>query len=355
MHDSLLTRATLLLGLLSLAACGPLGLDHDSAKSDSKQASDSTVAAVIEGQPITLDEVHEHMKDEFLKQFLKQPKSRQYEMQETAIRDMVQQHIIDAEASKRGISSDELVEEITSSAPTPTAQDVQAWFSQNQSKLRGAHLEDIAPQIEELLASQNQERAWSEFLDPKLAALDWKMMLSPPRVDFAPTRLVRGPADAPVTITMFSDYQCPFCVRAEPMLAEVLARYPTQVRLAQHHFPLDSIHPYARPAAEAAMCADEQGRFWEFNDALFARAGKFDKNTFLEIGSQLGLDNDALTACIAERRYKDYVQTDFELGEKVGVTGTPAFFVNGIALKGARDADDMSRYVDSELERIQAN
>jgi protein-disulfide isomerase len=355
MHDSIFARATILVGLIALAGCGPLGLDHDSAKSNSKSDADSTVAVIIEGRSITLDEVHEHMKAEFMKEFLKQPQSRQFEMQENAIRDLVQRHVIEAEAAKRGVSADALVEEITSSAPAPTPEDVQVWFTMNQARLRGAQLEDIAPQIEELLVTENRSRAWNDFITPKLQALDWQMVLAPPRVDLTVTQLVRGPMDAPVTITMFSDYQCPYCVRSEPILAEVLERYPTQVRLVQRHFPLDSIHPFARPAAEAAMCADEQGRFWDFHDAIFARAGKFNQDTFTEIGTELGLDGPALATCISERRYKDFVEADFEEGQAAGVTGTPAFYVNGIALKGARDADDLSRYVDTELKRIEAN
>ena len=150
----------------------------------------------------------------------------------------------------------------------------------------------------------------------------------------------------------FSDYQCPYCIRSEPVLAEVLSRYPEQVRLIHRHFPLDSIHPQARPAAEAAMCADEQGRFWDFHDAIFARGGRIEADSFAEIGRELELDLETLGQCMGERRYRDFVQSDFEAGEAAGVTGTPAFFVNGIALKGARNADEISEIVDAELERL---
>jgi protein-disulfide isomerase len=151
----------------------------------------------------------------------------------------------------------------------------------------------------------------------------------------------------------FSDYQCPYCVRSEPVLAEVLERYPDQVRLVHRHFPLDNIHPFARPAAEASMCADEQGKFWEYHDGIFARRGKLEDGSFAEIGSAVGLDADEFDSCIRERRYKDFVEADFAAGREAGVTGTPSFFLNGIALKGARSVDELSRYVDLELARIQ--
>ena len=103
------------------------------------------------------------------------------------------------------------------------------------------------------------------------------------------------------------------------------------------------------------MCADEQGRFWEYHDAIFARGGRLSPESFDEIGEELDLDRDAFATCVEERRYEDFVQADFEAGQAAGVTGTPAFFVNGIALRGARDADEISRIVEEELARAAAN
>ena len=103
------------------------------------------------------------------------------------------------------------------------------------------------------------------------------------------------------------------------------------------------------------MCADEQGKFWEYHEAIFARAGKLSAESFGEIGSELGLDAEALSTCMSERRYSDFVQKDFDAGRAAGVTGTPAFFVNGLTLKGSRDADQLSEVIDSELARVKVN
>ena len=103
------------------------------------------------------------------------------------------------------------------------------------------------------------------------------------------------------------------------------------------------------------MCADEQGKFWEFHDGIFARNGRLEEGSFVEIGNEIGLDIAALEGSVGERRHQQFVQADFVAGQTAGVTGTPAFFVNGIAMKGARDADEISRVVESELARIQAN
>ncbi len=351
--------AWLLLGT-GLTACGPLALGQPSndemiSTSAAETASDGEVVLVIEGRSITLDELHDHMRDQFLEEFLREPKAQIYESREIAVRDLVQRYVVDGVAAERGTTSEALFEEITGAASEPTLVEITDWYSQNQSRLRGARLEDVTGQIKDLLADEARSRAWADFVGPRIEALDWRMTLEPPRERLAATHLIRGPADAPVTIMTFSDYQCPYCIRSEPVLAEVLSRYPESVRVIHRHFPLDSIHAFARPAAEAAMCADEQGKFWEFHDAIFARKGRLAESSFTEIGAELELDTEALDTCIAERRYAEFVQTDFSAGQRAGVTGTPAFFVNGIPLKGARDADDLSRVVDSELARIQPN
>ncbi len=360
----------LAIGSFCLAGCGLIGPENASGDAAARtrssegaqsegsaagEANDAGVALVLDGRSITFGDLNEYMQDQFLEELLSQPAGQIYELREKAAREMVQRHVIDSAAAERGLSPEALFQQVTADVPEPTVEDVADWYSQNQSRVRGAALEDVAPQIRDMLATERKARAWGDFVHPKVDALDWQLVMEPPRMQLAATRLVRGEADAPVTIMTFSDYQCPYCIRSEPVLAEVLERYPDSVRVIHRHFPLDSIHPFARPAAEAAMCADEQGRFWDYHDAIFARSGRLEEDSFNEIGEKLGLDTNALDSCIDERRYQQFVQDDFLAGQAAGVTGTPAFFVNGIPLKGARDADGLSRVVERELERIQTN
>lgn len=349
----LIRGLALIASLALIAGCGRLGLGQDEDKADAKtHAGDDQVALVLDGRDITVGELNDHMKDQFLEEFLRQPEERQFEMRDAAVRDMVQRHVVDAEAKKKGLTPDALYDEVTAGAPAVKVEDVATWYKENEARLQGAPLEEVAPQIEQMLMQERRQAAWSAFIDPKLAALSWNMVLAPPRKTVETTRLVRGPADAPVTLITFSDYQCPYCIRSETVLSEILAKYPKDVRINHRHFPLDQIHPYARPAAEAAMCADEQGRFWEFHDAIFALSGNIDDKSFAAIGAKLGLDEKALASCISEHRFKDYVQQDASAGEAAGVTGTPAYFVNGIPMKGARDVKDLSRVIDGELARL---
>lgn len=344
--------------------CGVLGLESPGAEETARSAGgddggggggNGEIALVLDGREVTVDELNAHMQEQFLEELLRQPDAEVFEMRQKAAQDLVQRHVVEAAAAEAGVSPEALFEQVTAGAPEASVEDVSEWYTRNQSRLRGARLEDVAPQIKDMLDNEARARAWSEFLGPRMEAVDWRLALEPPRAELEATRLVRGPEDAPITIMAWSDYQCPYCIRSEPVLAEVLSRYPEDVRLVHRHFPLDSIHPQARPAAEAAMCADEQGRFWDFHDAIFEREGRLSPESFAEIGRELDLDSEALAECMAERRYQDFVQADVEAGAAAGVTGTPAFYVNGIALRGARDADEISRIVDAELARGRAN
>jgi protein-disulfide isomerase len=359
--------AIFLAGLLviALAGCGPGQLESleestvdagpgKVATSDGASGTSDVdeVAIMLDGRAITVREVDQHMMTQFMVEFAKQPADKQFSMRETAARDLVQSIVVGAEAKKRGVSPDELREEIASAVSKPTSEEIASWYAANQSRLRGARLEDVSSQIEQLLGDEQKAKAFDEFLKPKLAAMSMKMVLAPPRQALESTRLFRGKADAPVTIIAFSDYQCPYCILAEPVLTEVLSRYPDEVRVVHRHFPLESIHPFARPAAEAAMCADEQGKFWEFHQGIFDLAGKLNEKSLAQIGSDLDLDQDELNQCIEQRRFKDFVDSDFAAGRDAGVTGTPSFFINGVRFTGSRDADAMSRQVDLELARI---
>lgn len=359
-HRPAIFRSALaILLMIAVAGCGPQKLEG--AESDSVEAgplepsTGEEVAIIIDGREITVAEVDEHLKDQFMEEFSRQPDDKQFAMRENAARDLVQSIVIGAESKKRAISADELFEEIANAVPRPTSEEIATWYKENQSRLGGSRLEDVSTQIDQHLTSERRAKALKDFLAPKLEAMSWRMVLSPPRQELASTRLFRGKADAPVTIMTFSDYQCPYCILAEPVLDEVLTRYPEKVRVVHRHFPLESIHPFARPAAEASMCADEQGKFWEFHQAIFNLSGKLAEGSLAKIGSDLGLDVEELSSCIENRRFKDFVDADFAAGRAAGVTGTPAFFINGITFTGSRDADEMSRQVDLELARIEGS
>jgi len=175
------------------------------------------------------------------------------------------------------------------------------------------------------------------------------VLLERPRTQVEAAGPARGPADAPITIIEFSDYQCPFCRRAEPTLKQVLERYEGKVRFVFRHFPLDRIHPLARGASEAAACADQQGKFWEFHDQLFAENAQLDRAGLDTLAGKTGLDPAAFKLCMDERKTQALVEKDVQAGSAAGVSGTPAFFINGIPLRGAVPAEEFQRIIDDEL------
>lgn len=141
----------------------------------------------------------------------------------------------------------------------------------------------------------------------------------------APTR---GPANAPVTIVIFDDFQCPYCAKAEPLVKEVLSAYPDQVRLVFKNFPL-GMHKYARAAATAALAAERQGKFWTLHDLLFANYSSLNPQKIDQLAEQAGLDMEQFETDRKDPRLQQQINADLQEGQKIGVRGTPTIFING--------------------------
>ncbi|MBI4090955.1 MAG: DsbA family protein [Candidatus Komeilibacteria bacterium] len=138
-----------------------------------------------------------------------------------------------------------------------------------------------------------------------------------------------GPVEAPVTIVAFEDFECPFCHAAQPFIKKMIVRYGPDIRFIYKDFPLRTIHPNAQEAAEAAQCAFEQGKFWEFHDELFAHQDLLAEAYYRTVASKLGLNLSQFNACFKTGKYRQQIAEDVQLGSLLGVQGTPTFFVNG--------------------------
>ncbi len=159
-----------------------------------------------------------------------------------------------------------------------------------------------------------------------------------------------GPATAPVTIIEFSDYQCPYCRRwAEQVEGQLLKAYGDKIRIVYRDFPLTQIHPEALPAAEAADCAGEQGKYWEYHDALFKQSQGLGQQAYLAYAKELGLNIDQFQQCLKEHRYRDEVEADARYAAQLGVRSTPTFFINGIPVVGAQPFSVFKQIIDKEL------
>jgi protein-disulfide isomerase len=163
----------------------------------------------------------------------------------------------------------------------------------------------------------------------------------------------RGPRNAPVTIVEFVDYQCPFCQRAAPAVRKVVDAYGDQVHLIIRDFPVTSLHPNAKRSAVAARCALVQGQdiYWRFHDLLYANAQAHTPENFRVWAQASGARVDAFTDCMADERVLTQIDRDIEAGLRVGVQGTPTFFVNGVRIQGALDEKLLSRVIAATLEK----
>lgn len=157
----------------------------------------------------------------------------------------------------------------------------------------------------------------------------------------------RGPDDAPVTIVEYSEFQCPYCRETERALRQTLDKYGDQVRLVYKDFPL-GFHKHAMDAALAARCADEQGQFWPYHDALFA-SGQLSAADLKATAAHLGLDRESFDSCLDERKYERVVRADQAEGSRLGADGTPYFLINGKSLSGAQSAAAFDSAISAEL------
>ena len=148
---------------------------------------------------------------------------------------------------------------------------------------------------------------------------------------------VIGPADAPVTLVEYGDYECPYCGRAHPIVASILQQTGDHLRFAYRHFPLTRLHPHAEHAAEMAEAAGSRGKFWPMHDLLFQNQHALDDEDLIEYAAPLGINPQWAASVLLSHQFADRVRDDFMSGVRSGVNGTPTFFINGIRHDGPWD------------------
>jgi protein-disulfide isomerase len=274
-----------------------------------------------------------------------------YEARRMALDDLVGNALIDQDAKARNVDRAALVEqEISRKASQPTDAEIAAWYQANQQRVQGATLDQVRSPIRAYLLQEHTTAARQAYVERLKTRTPVKLMLEPPRLAVnAADGPAQGPPNAPIEMIEFSDFQCPYCQRAHPTVKQVLDTYGSRVRLVYRNYPLPN-HPNARPAAEAAQCANEQGKFWPYHDRLFANPTKLSDADLKQGAAELGLDAGRFNACVDSHKYKAVVDADIKDGDAAGVSGTPAFFINGRSLTGAQPFEAFKRIIDEELE-----
>ena len=314
------------------------------------RAADNALAEV-DGVAITSEEVEKPLASQ-----LSKLEEQIYNLKRQKLDALINDKLLEKEAAKRKLTVPQLLDaEVTAKVGLVTEQEIEKFYQDNKAQIKGDD-----PQVREKIRGflQNQKLAAkrAEFLTSLRSQAKIVDNLKPPpiarvevSVDGAP---FKGPVNAPVTIVEFSDFECPFCKRAHPTLTQLFEKYAGKVKLVYRDFPLESIHPQARRAAEAARCAQDQGKFWDYYDTLFTESPKLALDDLKRYAAQVGIDVNKFDDCLSGGVHKTAVQKDIDEGTRLGVSGTPAFFVNGRPLSGAQPIEAFARIIEEELTRI---
>jgi protein-disulfide isomerase len=336
----------------ALVACSVSETPVRAEKSDADEAQSKTtesggkVLAIVAGEEITEAEVEEVV----AAQLLKVDRER-HQILERGVSQMVATRLLEKEAEAQGLSVAELLDkEVNSKVQPPTDEEVDAFYQENQAQIRQPK-EQVSVQIHQYLVQQRSQETRMELLDELEGKYGSETFIEPLRLEVAADGFPSmGPADAPVTIVEFSDFQCPYCSRVLPTLEKVSKEYGDKVRIVFRQFPLLNIHPQAQKAAEASLCAFDQEKFWEMHDAMFADQKGLSVDQLKAKAVALGLDPATFDDCLDSNKYADQVEEDLRAGSQVGVTGTPAVFINGQFLSGAQPFESFAAIIDKELE-----
>lgn len=305
--------------------------------------SKKVVVASVGGRQITLKEL-----EQAAALSLYQADQQRNATLRKALQDMIDEELLMNEATRKGITVAQLLEDASRSrdiarlanlpAPVKRLNPDTTPASGNHG---GAHDLQEQARIRQALLVSLRRQAHIRITLPDQAA----PVLSVSSDDDPSI----GPSDAPITIIEFSDFQCPYCKLSVPIIKEVLQQYRGKVRVVYRDYPGPN-HPYALQAAEAAQCAGDQGRFWDYHDLLFSRQVSDGGWDFAALGNELKLDSLAFATCLETRRYREEVMTDLRDGLRLGIFSTPTFFVNGRPLLGARAFADFKALIDPLLE-----
>jgi protein-disulfide isomerase len=350
MHLS--SKSVAVVGAVFAAWLGAVAWDHaqnqSSAGKSGAKADGGLVVATIDGVAITRDELD---RDLIVK--LNQLEDEMYEVRQERLEALIGSRLLASEAKRRGVAVDALVkEEINGKIPAVTDQEIGQFYQANRAQIPGDEV-SVRPRIRAYLEEQRREERREAFIGSlrKTASVD--VRLERPAMRRASIETTgapaKGPAAAKVTIVEFSDFHCPYCRGVQPTLNELLAKYGDRVRLVFRHFPVDTLHPAARRASEAAWCAQQQDKFWQYHDRLYLVGNDASPGTLSRLATEAGLDAKKFADCTAGKDASVAVEHDIDAARSLGLNGTPTFFINGRPFVGRQPIESFSRVIDEEL------
>lgn len=316
------------------------------AAAPAKAAASGDVLAKVNGTPVTDGEVSAKVANR-----LKKLESQIFDIKHDGLLDLIQDKLLSAEATKRSMTVDELLKkEVTEKAEAPTDQEIQTYYGIfKDNKFGGKSLDEVKGRLVAEIKRGKEAALYNKFIEELRKNAKVEILMERPRVavsaDDDPSK---GPEKAPIQIVEFSDFQCPFCKRARATVNQIIDTYKDKVRYTFRDFPL-SFHKFAQKAAEAAQCAGEQDKYWDYSDKLWENQTALDTPQLKEYAKQIGLNEKKFTECLDSGKYAAEIQKDEKEGMEAGVSGTPAYFINGIFISGAVPFDQFKEVIDEEL------
>jgi len=309
------------------------------------QAADQPVVAKVGTHTISRAELEKHVKSELMEIDM-----QRYETLREGLDEMIAEELTKLEAAARGVTPEELTQqEVYAKVGKPTDEQAQKLYDENKDKLGNASFDSVKQRLKDHLIQGMVEEREHAFVAELKKKYKTEVSLPAPTVDVGTGgRASRGGGpSAPVTMIEFSDYECPYCKHATSTVEKVLTTYGDKIRFVHRDFPL-SFHQHAQQAAEAARCAEAQGKFWEYHQKLFA-SEDLSTEKLKAMAKEVGVDQKKFDECLDKEQFKDGVARDLADGTNVGVNGTPAFFINGRMLSGAQPFEKFKEVIDEEL------
>ena len=277
-----------------------------------------------------------------------------YQHRRQSIDQLVASYFIEEAAKKAGVSTEKYLEaELTKRRGAVTDAEIQKVYGENKDRVGTQTVEQLRGSITQFIERNRDGQNMAILVDElRKVGPAVKVSLDPPRyeVALADHDPSRGPADAPITIVEFSEYQCPFCGRVTPTLKALEQKYGSKVRFVFKDFPLPN-HAQAPKAAEAAHCAGDQGKYWELHDQLFSNQQQLQIADLRKYAGVVGLDQAKFDQCLDSGTHAASVQADVDLGNQIGVQSTPTLYINGRVVTGAQPASVFEAIIDEELAR----
>jgi protein-disulfide isomerase len=336
----------MIIGLLLSRAAG--------AAQETASKNSATPAAKVGDEIISLEDIQRSLQTE-----LAQIERERYRLIEEKLDQLIAEKLLASEAKRRGVSVEELLkQDVSGKTPAATEAEIDTFIAENRGRMSQPDDPQLRLKVWEYLQGQKVSRQRQAYVQELRAKAGVTVYLQEPagaRVQVDSGKgFARGAKDAAVTIVEFSDFQCPYCQAVVATINQLMAQYAGKIKLIFRDFPIPNLHPLAPKAHEAARCAAEQDKFWEYHDLLFERSPRLSPAELKQYARELKLNGENFDKCFDAGKYQAAIASDVQDGMRLGASGTPTFFINGRMIVGSQPISTFQKIIDGEMAKTPA-